>query len=197
MRNIIDLVWANRGSSWLAGTPAGGGDPVTTVNPITTDDPFTTNDPFTAAVRKSFREAIEWIENDLGRNPGRWAWGDVHKLTAEHRMGSVKLLARIFNMNRGPFSPGGSFHTVCPYSYDFTEPFVVNHGASQRHIYSVADWDDSFSVIPTGTSGIPASKYYCDQTELYVNDQYRPDLFSREAVENAARYSMKLLPESK
>ena len=176
VRNIIDLVWANRGSSWLAGT---------------------TNDPFTAAVRKSFREAIEWIEGELGRNPGRWAWGDVHKLTVEHRMGSVKLLARIFNMNRGPFSPGGSFHTVCPYSYEFTEPFVVNRGASQRHIYSVADWDDSFSVIPTGTSGIPASNYYCDQTELYVNDQYRPDLFSREAVENAARYRMKLLPEAR
>jgi len=69
-----------------------------------------------------------------------------------------------------------------------SKPFKVNHGASHRHIYSLADWDDSLSVIPTGTSGVPAGNYYCDQTELYINNQYHPDYQIRELVEKHARY---------
>ncbi|MFO7922321.1 MAG: penicillin acylase family protein [Bacteroidales bacterium] len=176
VRNIVDQIWTRRQSAWLAG----GAD----------EGPGS----FTDLVHKSFYESIEWIEHNHGVTPGRWAWGDVHKMTLTHPMGSVKMLDRVFNMNRGPWSPGGSFHTVCPYSYDFTNPFVINHGASQRHIFSTADWDSSFSVIPTGTSGIPASDHYCDQTDLYVNNRFRSDAFSEVEVENAAVYRMKIMP---
>ena len=176
VRNIVDRVWTGRQSAWLAdGVTEGPGS-------------------FADIVKKSFYEAIEWLEHNHSPNPGRWAWGDVHTMMLNHPMGSVKMLDRIFGMNSGPYSPGGSFHTVCPYTYNFTNPFVINHGASQRHIFSTANWDESLSVIPTGTSGIPASDYYCDQSELYVNDMYRNDLFSKEEVEKAARYRMKLTP---
>lgn len=177
VRNLVDLVWSKSQSAWFAGDK-------TNTGPGT----------FTDIVQKSFYETIEWIVLNYGPNINRWVWGDVHRLTLNHPMGAVKILDRLFNMNRGPYSPGGSFHTVCPYSYNFTNPFLINHGASQRHIYSIADWDNSFTVIPTGTSGIPASAYYCDQTELYVNDDYRPDNFSRNKIEKAARYRMKLTP---
>jgi penicillin G amidase len=177
VRNIVDLVWTRRQSAWLPGDHLAGG-------------PGSFND----LVYKSFYETIEWLELNISPNPNSWTWGEVHNLTLAHPIGSVKLIDRIFNLNRGPFSPGGSFHTVCPYSYSFNEPFKVNHGASQRHIYSTADWDESLTVIPTGTSGIPASDYYCDQTELYVNSQFREDLFSDPEVSRAARYRMKLVP---
>jgi penicillin G amidase len=176
VRNIVDVTWNNRESAWL------------------TAEGSSSARSFGNMVRKSFSESIEWLEHNHGPNPGHWAWGDVHRMTLEHPMGSVRLLDRIFNFNRGPYSPGGSFHTVCPYSYNYTNPFSINHGASQRHIYSTANWDESFSVIPTGTSGIPASDYYCDQTELYVNDNYSPDYFSAREVEKAARYRMRLIP---
>jgi penicillin G amidase len=177
VRNIIDLVWTKRQSAWLAGDYLRGGP-----------------GSFSDIVQKSFYEAIEWIELNIGPDPKRWKWGDVHTLKLSHPMGSVKMIDRVFGLNKGPFSPGGSFHTVCPYSYNFTNPFVINHGASQRHIFSTGDWDESLSVIPTGTSGIPASDYYCDQTEMYVNNLYRQHLFSGELVRAAARYRMKLIP---
>ncbi len=177
VRNIVDLVWMKSESAWFKG-----------------DKTQTGPGTFSDIVHKSFYESIEWLEHNHGPNPDRWAWGDVHTMTLNHHFGAVAALDRIFNLNRGPYSPGGSFHTVCPYSYNFTDPFAINHGASQRHIYSTADWDKSFSVIPTGTSGIPASDYYCDQTELYVNDGYRPDVFSAVEVEKAARYRMRLMP---
>ena len=177
VRNIVDLVWIRRQSAWLAGDNLASG-------------PGSFND----LVYKSFYETIEWLELNIGTNPNNWSWGEVHNLTLAHPIGSVKLIDRVFNMNRGPYSPGGSFHTVCPYSYTFNEPFKVNHGASQRHIYSTANWDESLTVIPTGTSGIPASDYYCDQTELYVNGLFREDLFSDPEVDKATRYRMKLVP---
>jgi len=43
-------------------------------------------------------------------------------------------------------------------------------------------------VIPTGTSGIPASPHYLDQTPLYINNLYHRDHFSREAVESNQLY---------
>jgi penicillin G amidase len=177
VRNLVDQVWTRRESAWLAG-----------------DKSFTGPGSFRDIVHKSFYESIEWLELNHGPNPGRWAWGDVHTLTIGHPLGSVRLLDRVFKFNRGPFSPGGSFHTVCPYSYNYTDPFIIRHGASQRHIYSTANWDNSFTVIPTGISGIPASDHYCDQTRLYINDEFNPDLFSPREVEKAAVYRMRFLP---
>jgi penicillin amidase len=54
----------------------------------------------------------------------------------------------------------------------------------------LADWDESLTVIPTGVSGIPSSAHYCDQTELYVKNEYHPDHFSRDLVEKNAKYQM-------
>jgi penicillin G amidase len=55
----------------------------------------------------------------------------------------------------------------------------------------VGDWDRSQTVIPTGTSGIPASRHYCDQTESYVANRYHTDYVTRGRVEGAMLYRMK------
>ena len=94
----------------------------------------------------------------------------------------------MFKPNLGPYAIGGSFHTVAPYSYPVGKNYLVNHGASQRHVFSTANWDESKTVIPTGTSGIPASPYYGNQTELYLNFKYHDDAFTKEAVELRMKY---------
>ena len=115
----------------------------------------------------------------------------MHTLTLKHPIdGEVPVLDRLFDLNRGPYETGGSFHTVCVYSYAFTDPFNVNHGASHRHVYSTADWNQSQTVIPTGVSGIPASRYYCDQTDTYIQLQYPKEDFSKTHVVKNARYHM-------
>ena len=148
---------------------------------------------FDDIVLQSFRDAIRQLQNRLGDNPGKWHWGAIHQLTLKHPLGSVSALDRLFQLNRGPYPVGGSYHTVCPYKYNLSDPFPVVHGASHRHIYSPGNWDESVSVIPTGTSGIPASSYYCDQTALYIDNQYHPDYFSRNRVEKHAVFVMRLV----
>ena len=139
-------------------------------------------------IRSAFHHAVDTIASMYGEDPESWQWGDLHKVSLIHPMGGVDIVDKLFRVNRGPYAVGGSFHTVCPYAYPFGESFIANHAASQRHIFNTADWDKSLTVIPTGTSGVPASPHYLDQTELYVNNQLHRDHFSKEAVEANMKY---------
>jgi acyl-homoserine lactone acylase PvdQ len=103
-------------------------------------------------------------------------------------------ISQWYDFNRGPFEVGGSYHTVCPYMGMDADSGKVMAEASQRHIYSLANWDDSLSVIPTGESGITASLHYCDQTKLFVNNEYHPDYTSRSLIEKHTKYRMTLTP---
>ena len=143
----IERLWRDRDSDWY-------------------DDVATTDrrEGFDDIVRRSFVAAVERLRSELGDDPAAWRWGAIHRLPLEHPLGSVAILDRVFRFNRGPFPVGGSWHTVSPYQFKYTDPYKVYHGASHRHIYTPADWDGSLTVIPTGTCGVPASPHYCDQT---------------------------------
>jgi len=145
---------------------------------------------FEDIVQKSFKDTISSLRAELGADSTDWQWGKIHRLTLVHPLGSVKLLDWLFRFSRGPYEVGGSFHTVCPYVYLLYEPFTVTNGASQRHIYSLDNWDEALAVIPTGVSGIPASPHYCDQTKLYLENQYHSDCFSKNLVQRNAKYKM-------
>jgi penicillin G amidase len=170
IRNMFDRIWKNPESSW--------------VNNIHTDE-FET---FEEMVVMSFRETIQWLEVNMGADPDTWKWGEIHQLGIKHPMGSVKILDRIFGLNKGPFPVGGSFHTVNPKAYSFHNPYAVLHGASQRHIFNMGNMKESYVVIPTGTSGIPASKYYVNQIEMFINNQYKKDLWLKQDVMAGAKY---------
>jgi len=139
-------------------------------------------------IRKAFQHTMDTLTSMYGPDVSNWQWGTLHKVALMHPMGGVPIVERLFKVNRGPYSIGGSSHTVSPYSYPKGSSFIANHGASERHIFHTADWDRSFTVIPTGTSGIPASPHYLDQTQLYINNLYHRDHFSKEAVETNHLY---------
>jgi len=145
-------------------------------------------------VVKSFRSAVNRLAEQYGPDPKKWTWRSVHQLVLNHPMGKVAALNTVFKLNRGPYPVGGASHTVSPYRYSYTAPFISDYGSSHRHIYSTANWDDSQTIIPTGESGIPSSPHYCDQTELYVNYIYHDDPFSKSAVDGVTRYTQVLTP---
>lgn len=144
-------------------------------------------------ITSAFRTAVSKLEDHcISIGMSDWKWGDIHKLVLEHPIGSVRIIDRIFVLNSPAYRTGGSNHTVCPYSYG--SGFSVNHGASQRHIYNTADWDDSWSIIPTGNSGIPGSPYYLSQTAKYVEGGFYRDYFSEEAVRKNSISTLILKP---
>ncbi len=144
-------------------------------------------------IKKSFNDCVATLSASYGTDATKWTWGSIHKITLEHPLGSVKILARLFNLNSAQYSIGGSNHTVCPYSY--SDGFKVNDGASERHIFNTADWDESYTVIPTGASGVPASEFYLSQTKTYLEGKFYKDPFSEKAVIGAAKYKLILKPK--
>jgi penicillin amidase len=150
---------------------------------------------FNSVVACAFSGTVAELTQQLGADVEKWKWGQIHTFELEHPLAKVNALKRIFKLNRGPFEVGGSFHTVSPFSYSNNKPFSVNHGSSHRHIYDLSDWNKSLTVIPTGISGIPASKHYCDQTDLYISGNYHADYFTRASVEETAEYRMKFIKE--
>ncbi len=150
---------------------------------------------FDDIVVQSFKETVDELSEQLGTDVEQWQWGKIHSFSLNHPLGVVPALNKILKLNRGPFEVPGSYHTVCPYSYSFNNLYKATHGASERHIFDTKDWDNSQTIIPTGTSGIPASPFYLDQTDMYIHNQYHNDPFNRPAVENADSFKMKLTPQ--
>ncbi len=173
-RYIIDRVF-KEGESILC-------DDITTKNVVENLDDL---------ILASFKETINSLAAEYGNNINQWRWGEKHIFLLQHPLGKNKLLDNVFNLNR-TYEVGGSFHTVNVFVYN--KKYIAYHGASQRHIYSTADWDKSQSVIPTGISGIPTSKHYCDQSEMFTNGIYHDDYISLEKIKEKAAYQSKLLP---
>lgn len=144
-------------------------------------------------VARSFEHTADSIMSKYGKNFRTQTWGKAHQVNIEHPLGKVPILNFLFGLNHKE-PVGGSYHTVNPYSYDFRKPFESKTGASQRHIYSMADFDASKVAIPTGVSGIPGSKHYLDQAEDYIRGIYHDDAFSRKAAEEKAVYRMTFQP---
>ncbi len=160
------------------------------------DDKSTSEtETFDDIVTRSFKETVADLTTEQGKNMEDWKWGKIHTFKIGHPLGVVNILDKVFNLNKGPFEAPGSFHTVMPFSYSFNNLYKVFAGASQRHIFDVSNWDASKTIIPTGTSGIPASPFYLDQTEMYLNNQYHADPFSKTEVEKSAKFKMKILPK--
>lgn len=141
-------------------------------------------------IKKSFTDCIQSLSDTYGTDTNNWRWGNIHKITIEHPLSKVKILDKVFGLNSKEYSIGGSNHTVCPYTYG--AGFKVNDGASERHIFNTANWDESYSVIPTGISGVPASEFYLSQTKTYLEGKFYKDHFSAEAVKAAAKYTLVL-----
>ena len=145
-------------------------------------------------LQQSMATTVEELQNRLGKNPHTWQYGRIHRLTLQHPLGKIPLLAPLFN--RGPFPTGGDIDTICM-GYaprdTATGPFYV--GPSYRQICTPGNWDASCSMITGGQSGHPASRHYSDMLALWRAGRYHPMLWSRPLVESHTVTTLTLTPD--
>jgi penicillin amidase len=158
------------------------------------DDPDTPEvEDLKAVITKSFKEAIVYLDTNLGAAVEDWQWGKLHTLTIYHPFGKSSPLMGYF-MNIGPMPIGGGIATVNPQPYRLSNPWEGYHGASLRYIIDFADRKNSRRVIPAGISGNFMSPHYDDQVELWRSGRYRPFVLDRKSVAEDARYTMMMMP---
>jgi penicillin amidase len=125
-----------------------------------------------ALLEASLEEAWSRLAAALGPDPGRWRWGDLHRLTLRHALGRgrrwpARLVTRALRLNRGPFVQGGDGFTVNLTAYPLRDPFATVIAAGYRQVVDLAHPERSGWVVPGGASGDPLSPHYADQLEAW------------------------------
>ncbi|WP_310560270.1 penicillin acylase family protein [Flavobacterium sp.] len=153
-------------------------------NSVWWDEVTTKNKKETRAeiLNKSFHEGIAALENQLGKEVNSWTWDRVHTLEHQHPLGQVAALRGIFNV--GPFNVPGSTEVINNLFFDFTDngEYIVKGGPSTRRVIDFSDIENSMSILPTGQSGNPFSKYYNDQAEMYNTGKFRKMKLNKEEI---------------
>lgn len=154
---------------------------------------------------QSMEDAITYLNGRYGSEPFEWRWEQLHLLTLspplfgaaaeeENAPASLKLIVNNL-LNKGPYSMPGNHTSLNKGEYRWNEPFDVVVGPSIRRIIDFSDLSKTLSILPTGQSERPLSQYYGNQTESWIDGQYKflyqDSTFFQENQFN----TMKLVPE--
>jgi len=144
-------------------------------------------------IEKSLVESCHWLEQNMGYEPTDWKWGNIHKAEFHHSLSVKKPFDKVFNV--GPFPIGGDTDTVHQSAYNPSTPFhSTSWCPSNRLIIDVGNWDASLAISPPGQSGILGSDHYDDMTSLWRTGDYIPMPWSRNKVEELAKYTLVINP---
>jgi penicillin amidase len=142
----------------------------------------------------AIREAVDVV----GDPPPPWS--EANRAIQSHALGDVAILDRIFGFNIGPFPHYGSPFTVNVAHWAFRTPdddfpFLTTSGPSMRMVAPLGNTEASGGfVIPTGQSGLPYSRHYRDQLEMWRDGSLLTLSLDRGAVEASAVRRMTLEP---
>ena len=136
-------------------------------------------------IGQSFKNAVSFLEQQLGNSVSDWTWNKVHTLEHKHPIGEVSLLRRFFNV--GPFPINGANEVINNqlFNLDSTGYYKVLAGPSTRRVIDFSDVEKSVGILPTGQSGNPLSNHYKDQFEKYNKGEFVPMLLNKEEIQQA------------
>lgn len=145
-------------------------------------------------ITESLKNAISFLENQLGNSIEQWTWNKVHTLEHKHPMGEVALLKKYFNV--GPFEINGGSEVInnLGFKLDSTGHYQVTSGPSTRRVIDFSNVEGSVSILPTGQSGNVLSTHYKDQAEKFTNGEFVPMLINERVIKGFER-KLVLTPE--
>jgi penicillin amidase len=148
-------------------------------NNVNTEQTETMQDQVIAGME----EALQHLVDTQGPEPIEWRWELLHTLTLEAPLfseaarndASSEALKLVVNniLNKGPYPVGGHSNSINNGEYRWDNPYKMVLGPSIRRIIDFSDLSSTLSILPTGQSGNPLSQYYGDQTESWLNGEYK------------------------
>jgi len=147
-------------------------------------------------VRQAMVSARIELTTTLGKDPARWQWGRLHRLTLEHPvLGGQTVPAPVRALvNRGPYDLGGGSAIVDATGWTSSKGYAVDRVPSMRMVVDLADLDRSRWVNLTGASGHPGDAHYADQTQAWAQGRTYAWPFSAAAVSAATDDVLRLTP---
>jgi len=124
-------------------------------------------------IRASFRNAMTWIEQQLGPKHHRWTWGAVHTVTFVHPFGQIPGKHQRF-VNVGPYPVPGDRTTVWPSGGDWDVPFTISGGPSMCFMTDLRSPEHSWMTNTLGQTGLPFTRHYRDQVADWLDGRLHP-----------------------
>jgi penicillin amidase len=144
-----------------------------------------------ALLLQSLHAAEVKLSAKLGPDPRNWSWGQLHRVSFYHPLGSMRQGEALFD--RGPIPRPGDGTTVNA-TYFGGSSFDQLAGASYREIFDLSDWDNAVGVNVPGQSGQPGSPHYDDLLPLWAHGQYVPLRYSKASVDRDTTDVLELRP---
>ncbi len=145
--------------------------------------------------QQAFAQAVSELEQLQGKNPARWAWGDLHTVIFRNQSLGKSGIAPIEALfNRGPFPTHGGDSIVNATGWTATESYQLDSLPSMRMVVDLSNLSNSTTIHTTGQSGHAYHPHYIDMADLWRNIQYHPMLWERSQVESASEGYLKLVP---
>jgi penicillin amidase len=141
----------------------------------------------------TFREALSVLAKRLGRDQGRWQYGQAANkhIAIKHPLSALVSDEMRKKIDFGPLSRGGYGETVNSTSNSPNQ----THGASFRMLMDTENWDKTLGINTPGQSGDPNDPHYGDLFERWAKDEYFPVYFSKEKIKAVADRTWMLVPE--
>ncbi|NGP86732.1 penicillin acylase family protein [Fodinibius halophilus] len=155
-------------------------------------------------ITKSMNQTVQFLKREFGDEPFEWRWEQLHTITLEPSLfgraadapnapATLKLIVDNL-LSIGPHAVRGHDMTINNGEYSWNDPFEMILGPSIRRVVDFSDMTRTMSILPTGQSGNPLSEYYGDQTESWLNGQYK-FLYQDSTILDESQYkTMKLIP---
>ncbi|MFH1195955.1 MAG: penicillin acylase family protein [bacterium] len=135
-------------------------------------------------LRGSMSEALDELEDKLGKDIADWQWGRLHQITFKHPFyGHAGILDELISI--GPYEIGGDGTTLFNSEYSFDKPYDCVLGPSIRFIYDFANPGELYFILPTGQSGHFASDHFNDMTNLWLNGGLLKIILDRSEIESS------------
>jgi acyl-homoserine lactone acylase PvdQ len=128
-------------------------------------------------VTKSVDEAINEIKKKYGNNihNRQLANSKIYK----HILHNKSVITKLFNLNIEVDTGFGSYNNV--------------YETSLQRIFDLSDMNTSYSILPTGQSGLPKSVHYGDQADMFNNHDFRKVEFDKTTIRNSDKYQKLVL----
>jgi penicillin G amidase len=148
-----------------------------------------------AVLLSSLHDAYQEMVHLQGADQSAWQWGKLQTNLNAHPFADLVDEQMRAKLNVGPIGKGGSAYTPNQSTYRASD-FRQTNGPSFRVIVDVGNWDNSRAVNLPGESGDPDNPHYRDLTQMWLNGEYFPLLYTRAAVEKATEKRIHLVPGS-
>jgi penicillin amidase len=144
-------------------------------------------------LRSTLAAAVAEVEQLLGPDRERWAWGRLHVARLAHPLSPLLDEETRARLAVGPAPRGGSGDTVGNTAY-LADTFVQTGGATFRIVIDVGNWDGSLVMNSPGQSGDPDSPHYADLFAPWSRGEAFPLNYSRDRVEATTERRIRLRP---